>query len=80
MSALLPPHTEIVIIGGGSIGCNLAFHLARLGKSDVVLLERDKLTSGTTWHAAGEIGPAVLGNEWECELYDVLPSNALEVR
>jgi 4-methylaminobutanoate oxidase (formaldehyde-forming) len=58
-----------VIIGGGSIGCNLAYHLTKLGMSDVVLLERDKLTSGTTWHAAGEIVPAVLGSEWECELY-----------
>jgi 4-methylaminobutanoate oxidase (formaldehyde-forming) len=58
-----------VIIGGGSIGCNLAYHLTKLGMTDVVLLERDKLTSGTTWHAAGEIVPAVLSSEWECQLY-----------
>ncbi len=65
----LPSHAQCVIIGGGSIGCNIAYHLTKLGMTDVVVLERDKLTSGTTWHAAGEIVPAILGNEWECELY-----------
>jgi glycine cleavage system aminomethyltransferase T/glycine/D-amino acid oxidase-like deaminating enzyme len=69
MSKPLPAHAQTVIIGGGSIGCNLAYHLTQLGMTDVVLLERDRLTSGTTWHAAGEIVPAVLGSEWECELY-----------
>lgn len=69
MTAQLPSHAQTVIIGGGSIGCNIAYHLTKLGMRDVVLLERDKLTSGTTWHAAGEIVPAVLGSEWECELY-----------
>lgn len=69
MSQAFPDSAQTVIIGGGSIGCNLAYHLTRLGMSDVVLLERDKLTSGTTWHAAGEIVPGVLGKEWECELY-----------
>ena len=69
MSTSFPTHAQAVIIGGGSIGCNLAYHLTRLGMTDVVVLERDKLTSGTTWHAAGEIVPAVLGSEWECELY-----------
>jgi glycine cleavage system T protein len=49
----LPSHAEIVIIGGGIIGCSVAYHLAKLGKKDVLLLERKKLTSGTTWHAAG---------------------------
>ncbi len=43
----------MVIIGGGVIGCSVAYHLAHAGWSDVVLLERDRLTSGTTWHAAG---------------------------
>jgi glycine cleavage system aminomethyltransferase T/glycine/D-amino acid oxidase-like deaminating enzyme len=42
-----------VVVGGGVIGCSVAYHLAQLGWTDVVLLERDKLTSGTTWHAAG---------------------------
>jgi len=69
MKPTLPRHAQVVIIGGGSIGCNIAYHLTQLGITDVVLLERDKLTAGTTWHAAGEIVPAVLGAEWECELY-----------
>ena len=69
MSTSFPSHAQAVIIGGGSIGCNLAYHLTKIGMTDVVVLERDKLTSGTTWHAAGEIVPAVLGSEWECELY-----------
>jgi len=48
-----PDRARVVIIGGGVIGCSVAYHLAKLGWDDVVLLERDKLTSGTTWHAAG---------------------------
>ncbi|MCP5033263.1 MAG: FAD-binding oxidoreductase, partial [Actinomycetia bacterium] len=48
-----PDRARVVIIGGGVIGTSVAYHLAKLGWSDVVLLERDKLTSGTTWHAAG---------------------------
>ncbi len=47
---------EIVIIGGGAIGCSIAYHLAKLGKRDVVLLEKSGLTQGATWHAAGLIG------------------------
>ena len=69
MSNEIPSQAQCVIIGGGSLGCNIAYHLTKLGMSDVVVLERDKLTSGTTWHAAGEIVPAVLGSEWECEHY-----------
>jgi len=53
MSSNLPTHAEVVIIGGGIIGCSTAYHLAKMGKKDVLLLERKKLTSGTTWHAAG---------------------------
>lgn len=52
----LPTHARAVIIGGGVIGCSLAYHLAQKGWRDVVLLERKQLTSGTTWHAAGLIG------------------------
>ncbi|TYC49420.1 FAD-dependent oxidoreductase [Rhodobacterales bacterium] len=54
MSAL-PSSARVVIIGGGVIGCSVAYHLAKLGWTDVVLLERKQLTSGTTWHAAGLI-------------------------
>ncbi len=49
----LPKRARVVVIGGGVIGCSVAYHLAHAGWKDVVLLERDKLTSGTTWHAAG---------------------------
>ncbi|MDH3471979.1 MAG: FAD-dependent oxidoreductase, partial [Acidimicrobiia bacterium] len=49
----LPDRARVVIIGGGVIGSSVAYHLAKLGWNDVVLLERDRLTSGTTWHAAG---------------------------
>src|SRR5437868_11825270 len=49
----LPERARVVIIGGGIIGCSIAYHLAHMGCKAVVLLERDRLTSGTTWHAAG---------------------------
>ena len=52
----LPTHARAVIVGGGIIGCSIAYHLARLGWTDVVLLERKQLTCGTTWHAAGLVG------------------------
>ena len=45
-------HAQAVVIGGGVIGCSILYHLTKLGWSDVVLLERDELTSGSTWHAA----------------------------
>ncbi|WP_136442960.1 GcvT family protein [Pacificoceanicola onchidii] len=51
----IPRHARAVIIGGGVIGCSVAYHLTKLGWTDVVLLERKRLTSGTTWHAAGLI-------------------------
>ncbi|MBO6895743.1 MAG: GcvT family protein [Shimia sp.] len=53
--AYLPNNARVVIIGGGVVGCSVAYHLAKLGWKDVVLLERKQLTSGTTWHAAGLI-------------------------
>jgi 4-methylaminobutanoate oxidase (formaldehyde-forming) len=53
--AMPPKHARVVIVGGGVIGCSVAYHLTKLGWTDVVLLERKQLTSGTTWHAAGLI-------------------------
>ncbi len=52
-NASVPDRSQVVIIGGGVIGASVAYHLTKLGWNDVVLLERDRLTSGTTWHAAG---------------------------
>ena len=55
-----PSSSKVVVIGGGVIGCSVAYHLTKFGWKDVVLLERDQLTSGTTWHAAGlvsQLGP-----------------------
>ncbi len=49
----LPSRARVVVVGGGIIGCSVAYHLAHMGWKDLVLLERDRLTSGTTWHAAG---------------------------
>jgi 4-methylaminobutanoate oxidase (formaldehyde-forming) len=56
MMEIVPSQARAVIIGGGIIGCSTAYHLARLGWRDVVLIERHKLTSGSTWHAAGLVG------------------------
>src|SRR3954468_20118026 len=50
---VVPERARVVVVGGGVIGTSVAYHLAHLGWQDVVLLERDRLTSGTTWHAAG---------------------------
>ena len=56
MSARLPAHTNVLIIGGGIAGCSIAYHLTKVGIRDVVLVERKQLTCGTTWHAAGLVG------------------------
>ena len=52
----IPAQARAVIIGGGISGCSVAYHLAKAGWTDIVLLERKQLTCGTTWHAAGLIG------------------------
>ncbi|VVD91145.1 GcvT family protein [Pandoraea fibrosis] len=56
MSSALPTHARVVIVGGGIVGCSVAYHLAKLGWTDVVLLEQGQLSCGTTWHAAGLVG------------------------
>jgi 4-methylaminobutanoate oxidase (formaldehyde-forming) len=56
MTPPLPTRADVVIIGGGIVGCSIAYHLTKLGITDVLLLERRQLTCGTTWHAAGLIG------------------------
>jgi len=52
----LPPQARVVVVGGGIAGCSTAYHLSKLGITDVVLIEQGKLTCGTTWHAAGLVG------------------------
>ena len=73
-----PSSARVVIVGGGIIGCSVAYHLAQLGVKDVVLLERAKLTSGSTWHAAGLVGQLRTSAnitqllKYSVELYDKL--------
>ncbi|MGH6718435.1 MAG: GcvT family protein [Alphaproteobacteria bacterium] len=56
MSPRFPEQARIVVIGGGIMGCATAYHLAKLGGEDIVLVDKDKLASGSTWHAAGMVG------------------------
>lgn len=56
LSAARPRSADAVVIGGGSLGCQTIYHLAKMGMTNVVLLERDRLTAGTTWHTAGKAG------------------------
>jgi 4-methylaminobutanoate oxidase (formaldehyde-forming) len=56
MAAAIPSHARVVIVGGGIVGCSVAYHLTKLGWRDVVLVERRDLSCGTTWHAAGLVG------------------------
>ncbi|MEM9909338.1 MAG: FAD-dependent oxidoreductase [Pseudomonadota bacterium] len=51
----LPKHASVIVIGGGIMGCSTLYHLAKMGVSDAILLERNKLTSGTTWHSAAQV-------------------------
>ena len=56
MSASHPPNqASVVVIGGGIMGCSTLYHLAKMGVGDAILLERNKLTSGTTWHSAAQV-------------------------
>ncbi|MBM3837655.1 MAG: FAD-dependent oxidoreductase [Verrucomicrobia bacterium] len=75
MNSPVPSEAKVVIVGGGIIGCSVAYHLARLGWKDIVLLEQNQLAGGTTWHAAGLIGRLRTSNsmtkinKYSAELY-----------
>ena len=56
MTSSFDRYARIVIIGGGAIGCSVAYHLTRRGEADVLLLEKSRITDGCTWHAAGLVG------------------------
>ena len=56
MADQIPDRAEVVVVGGGVIGCSMAYHLTKVGITDVVLCERKQLTCGTTWHSAGLVG------------------------
>jgi 4-methylaminobutanoate oxidase (formaldehyde-forming) len=77
-SPALPPRARVVIIGGGVIGASVAYHLAQLGWTDVLLLEQGQLSCGTTWHAAGLVGQLRASEngtrlvQYSCELYERL--------
>ena len=78
ISSPLPPRARVVIIGGGVIGASVAYHLAHLGWTDVLLLEQGQLSCGTTWHAAGLVGQLRASEngtrlvQYSTELYDRL--------
>src|SRR5450631_1622781 len=78
MALPLPGHAQVVVVGGGIAGASTAYHLTKLGCTDVVLLEQGKLTCGTTWHAAGLVGQlrstrnATRMSRYGIELYSTL--------
>lgn len=73
--SVLPAEAQVVVVGGGIAGCSVAYHLTKLGFSDVVLLEQKALAGGTTWHAAGMVGRLRTSNsltkinQYSAELY-----------
>src|SRR5262245_17066869 len=75
MSSRLPTETKVIIVGGGIVGCSLAYHLTKLAWKDVLLLEQNQLAGGTTWHAAGLVGRLRTSNsvtkinKYSAELY-----------
>src|SRR5215216_2313409 len=75
MTTLVPTTARVVIVGGGIVGCSVAYHLAKLGWREIILLEQAKLSGGTTWHAAGLVGRLRTSNsmtqidKYSAELY-----------
>src|SRR5215469_3225208 len=79
MPQQIPSRARVVVVGGGIVGCSIAYHLTKVGISDVVLLERKRLTSGTTWHAAGLVGQMRPSkNQTELQRYGVRLFKSLE--
>ncbi len=80
MDRAFPRHCRVVIIGGGVVGCSVAYHLSKLGWQDVVLLEQGEVAGGTTWHAAGMVGRLRTSsnmariNDASAKLYAKLPA------
>jgi glycine cleavage system aminomethyltransferase T/glycine/D-amino acid oxidase-like deaminating enzyme len=78
MNGNLPTQARVVIVGGGIVGCSVAYHLTKLGWTDVVLLEQGRLSGGTTWHAAGLVGQLRTHRnltalaQYSTDLYDTL--------
>jgi 4-methylaminobutanoate oxidase (formaldehyde-forming) len=78
MDSRLPSETKVVIVGGGIVGCSIAYHLTKLGWKDVLLLEQNRLAGGTTWHAAGLVGRLRTSttltkiNQYSADLYAAL--------
>src|SRR2546423_5000265 len=78
MALALPTQAQIVVVGGGIAGASAAYHLTKLGRTDVIVLEQGKLTCGTTWHAAGLVGQlratrnATRMSRYGIELYSTL--------
>ena len=74
-SCSIPASAQVVVVGGGIVGCSVAYHLTKLGFSDVVLVEQKALAGGTTWHAAGMVGRLRTSNsltkinQYSAELY-----------
>jgi glycine/D-amino acid oxidase-like deaminating enzyme len=71
---VLPDRARVVVIGGGVIGTSVAYHLAHMGWKDVVLLERDRITSGTTWHAAGLVVTFGSTSETSTDVQEISPA------